>query len=172
SVFERDYFTDQASRHPNSCCTESSDYITQGLPGPAPYLYVSPMTVRPRAGTLTQITSAQLDSPAAAPGVPYQYYVAHQAQERIPPQHFVVRPAGLATERARFYAGAPSRGYLSNFEYFPVQDDLGSTAVLWPGRFPLRETMYLSAGSDLAWATSYIPWARVLNFNGGQSAPA
>ena len=172
SVFERDYFTDQASRHPNSCCTESSDYITQGLPGPAPYLYVSPMTVRPRVGTLTQITSAQLDSPAAAPGVPYQYYVAHQAQERIPPQHFVVRPAGLATERARFYAGAPSRGYLSNFEYFPVQDDLGSTAVLWPGRFPLRETMYLSAGSDLAWATSYIPWARVLNFNGGQSAPA
>ena len=170
SIFERDYLTDRAPRDPNSCCTEGSDYITQTLRGPAPYLYVSPMTVRPRVGTLTQITSAQLDSPSAARGIPYQYYVAYQAQGRIPAQRFVVRPAGLATERAGFYAAAASRGYLSNFESFPVQDGF-STAVLWPGRFPLRMTMYLSAARGLSWATSYIPWARVLNFNGGQAAP-
>ena len=170
SIFERDYLTDRAPRDPNSCCTESDDYITQGLRGPAPYLYVSPMAIRPRVGTLAQITSAQLDSPSAARGVPYQYYVAYQAQGRIPAQRFVVRPAGLATERAGFYAAAASRGYLSNFESFPVQDG-ASTAVLWPGRFPLRLTMYLSAARGLSWATSYIPWARVLNFNGGQAAP-
>ena len=120
----RDYLTDRAPRDPNSCCTESDDYITQGLRGPAPYLYVSPMAIRPRVGTLTQITSAQLDSPSAAPGIPYQYYVAYQAQGRIPAQRFVVRPADLATERAGFYAATPSRGYLSNFESFPIQDGL------------------------------------------------
>ena len=169
SIFERIYLTDRA---PGGCCSESDSYIAQGLRGPAPYLYVSPMTARPRVGTLTQITSAQLDSPAAAPGVPYQYYVAHQAQGQIPAQRFVVHPARLATERAGFYAATPSRGYLSNFEAFPIQAYLGSSAVLWPGRFPLRETMYLSAAPGLSWATWYIPWARVLNFNGGQLGPA
>jgi hypothetical protein len=170
SIFERDYLTDRAPRDPNSCCTESDDYITQGLRGPAPYLYVSPMAIRPRVGTLAQITSAQLDSPSAAHGIPYQYYVAYQARGRIPAQRFVVRPADLATERAGFYAAAASRGYLSNFESLPVQDGF-STAVLWPGRFPLRLTMYLSAARRLSWTTIYTPWARVLNFIGGQGAP-
>ena len=155
---------------PHGCCAQSDSYITQVLRGPVPYMYVSPMAVRPRAGTLTEVTSAQLDSPPRARGVPYQYYLAYDARGRIPGQRFVARPARLATEHARFYAAAPSRGYLENFQDFPAQDFF-ETAVLWPARFPLRETMYLSAGDGLSWTTGYIPWASVLTFNGGQAAP-
>ncbi|HEX3492252.1 MAG TPA: hypothetical protein VHU92_23095 [Streptosporangiaceae bacterium] len=154
---------------PHGCCAESDSYITQVLRGPVPQMYVSPMTVRPRVGTLTQVTSAQLDSPSGARGVPYQYYLAYDARGRIPAQRFVVHPARLATEHARFYAATPSRGYLENYEDFPAQDYF-ETAVLWPGRFPLALTMYQSAGEGLSWTDSYIPWAKVLTFNGGQAA--
>jgi hypothetical protein len=155
---------------PDGCCAQSDSYISQGLHGPAPFMYVSPMAVRPRVGTLTEVTSAQLDSPPRARGVPYQYYLVYQAKGRVPAQRFVVHAARLATERARFYAAKPSSGYLMNFEDFPAQDYLES-AVLWSAHFPLRLTMYLSAGSGLSWTTSFIPWAKVLTFNGGQAAP-
>jgi hypothetical protein len=167
SIVRLVYLTDHA---PDGCCAASYSYITQVLHGPVPYMYVSPMRVRPRVGTLTQVTSAQLDSPSGARGVPYQYYLAYDTRGRIPAQRFVVHPARLATEHARFYAATPSRGYLENFQDFPAQDYFES-AVLWPGRFPLRLTMYQSAGEHLSWTTAYIPWARVLNFNGGQAAP-
>lgn len=166
-IFTLVYLTSHA---PDGCCAQSDSYITQVLRGPVPYLYVSPMAVRPRVGTLTQVTSAQLDSPSGVPGVPYQYYLAYDARGRIPAQRFVVRPARLATEHARFYAAAPSRGYLENFQDFPAQDYF-ETAVLWPGRFPLALTMYQSAGERLSWTTAYIPWGKVLTFNGGQAAP-
>lgn len=155
---------------PHGCCAQSDSFITQVRNGPVPYMYVSPMAVRPRVGTLAQVTSAQLDSPSGARGVPYQYYLAYDARGRIPAQRFVVHPARLATEHARFYAATPSRGYLENFEDFPAQDYF-ETAVLWPGRFPLARTMYQSAGARLSWATAYFPWAKILNFNGGQAAP-
>ena len=166
-IFETDYLTDRA---PHGCCSESDSLISTPGQRPGATLYVSPMPTPARVGRLTQITTAQLDSPSAAPGVPYQYDVAYQSPAgTIQPQHFVVDQARLATERAGFYASKPSTGYLASYEAFPIQRRLGSTAVFPAVRFPERLTMYLTASASLTWSTQYIEWGRGLDFVGGQT---
>jgi hypothetical protein len=165
SIFELDYETYHA---PRGCCSESDSFIN--IPGqrpPGTALYVSPMPAPARVGRLTQVTSAQLDSPSAAPGVPYQYDVAYQSPAgTIQPQHFVVDQARLATEHAGFYASKPSTGYLASYAAFPIERRLGSTAVFPAARFPERLTMYLTANPSLTWSTQYIEWGRGLDFVG------
>ena len=167
SIFELDFLTGKA---PAGCCSASIGIIS--IPGQRPpaLMYVSPMPTAPRVGSLTEVTTAQLDSPSGGPGVPYLYDVAYQAPGTIPPQHFVVNQASLATENARFYAGAPSQGYLANFEAFPIQRALGSTAVLPVMRYPEQLTMYLTAGPSLDWLTQYILSGKDFDFSGGQAA--
>jgi hypothetical protein len=93
-------------------------------------IWVSPMPVAPKAGTLTQITTAQLNSPPNAPGTPYQYDVTYQSLGVIPAQRFAVNQATLATEDSRFYSAIPQIGYMANAAAFSHQ--LGSLAILPP----------------------------------------
>jgi len=96
--------------------------------------------------------------------------MAYQSAGTIPPPRFVMNQASLATENARFYAGASSQGYLANFAAFPIQRELGSTAVLPAMRYPEQLTMYLTAGPSLTWLTQYILSGKDFDFSGGQSA--
>jgi hypothetical protein len=155
---------------PAGCCSSTVSLIA--IPGQQPpgLIYVSPMPAAPRVGSLIEVTSAQLDSPPGAGGLPYLYDVAYQSLGTVPPQRFVVNQARLATENARFYAGAPSNGYLANFEAFPIQRALGSTAVLPAMRYPDQLIMYLTAARSLTWTTQYILSGKDFDFSGGQSA--
>lgn len=167
SVLDLHFLTGTA---PAGCCASSVGFIS--IPGQQPpgLMYVSPMPTAPRVGSLIETVTAQLDSPSGGSGVPYLYDVAYQSPGTIPPQRYVVGQASLATENARFYAGAPSQGYLANFEAFPIQRELGSTAVLPAMRYPEQLTMYLTAGPSLTWTTQYILSGKDFDFSGGQSA--
>jgi hypothetical protein len=115
-------------------------------------LYVSPTRAAPATGTLTDITSGQLSSPPAAPGIPYLYDLAYQSHGTIPDQRFVAHQASLATEDARFYSAAPSTGLLARIPVFPIESLLGTPGGgAFPARFPARQTVYLSASPSLLW---------------------
>ena len=167
SVLDLHFLTDTA---PTGCCSFSVGFIS--IPGQQPpaLMYVSPMLTAPSVGSLIETITAQLDSPSGGAGLPYLYDVAYQSLGTIPSERYVVNQASLATENARFYAGAPSLGYLANFEAFPIQRELGSTAVLPAMRYPEQLTMYLSAGQSLTWNTQYILSGKDFDFSGGQSA--
>jgi hypothetical protein len=160
--FELDLLTDKA---PRGCCSLSMTFYSIPGQGSGP-IWVSPVPVAPKAGTLTQITTAQLNSPPKAPGTPYQYDVTYQSPGVIPAQRFAVNQATLATEDSRFYSAIPQTGYMANVAAFSRQ--LGSLAILPHTQYPLHLTMYLTAGPGLTWETDYILWGRVLDFAGGQ----
>ena len=167
SVLDLHFLTGTA---PTGCCSSSVGFIS--IPGQQPpaLMYVSPMPTAPRVGSLIETITAQLDALSGGSGVPYLYDVAYQSLGTNPSEHYVVNQASLATENARFYAGAPSQGYLANFEAFPIQRELGSTAVLPAIRYPEQLTMYLTAGPSLTWNTQYILSGKDFDFSGGQSA--
>ena len=167
SVLDLHFLTGTA---PAGCCSSSVGFIS--IPGQQPpaLMYVSPMLTAPRVGSLIETITAQLDSPSGGAGLPYLYDVAYQSLGTIPAERYVVNQASLATENARFYAGAPSQGYLANFEAFPIQRELGSTAVLPAMRYPEQLTMYLTPGPSLTWNTQYILSGKDFDFSGGQSA--
>lgn len=67
-------------------------------------LWVSPGTSTRLTGALHTVTDAELTSPPHYRGTPYEYDLAYTAPDGvIPPLRYVVRPATLATEDARYY---------------------------------------------------------------------
>lgn len=160
--FELDLLTGKA---PHGCCSLGMTFYSIPGQGSGP-IWVSPMPVAPKAGTLTQITTAQLNSPPKAPRTPYQYDVTYQSPEVVPAQRFAVNQATLATENSRFYSAIPQTGYMANISAFSHQ--LGSLAILPRTQYPLHLTMYLTAHPRLTWDTDYILWGRALDFVGGQ----
>ena len=123
---------------------------------PAPGLYVTPVSTAPTVGTLDTIATGRLDSPPGAPGVPYQYDLAFQRHGAIGAQRYVVRPASLATESARFYSAVPSKGYQGRAGVFPIQGRVcGYGEVEVAMKLPARQTAYLSAAPSLAWFENY-----------------
>ena len=119
-------------------------------------LWVSPVSHRPGYGTLRAFTSAQLTSPAGqAPGYSYTLDFAGPPGT-IPSQHFVVRPAGLATISERYLQDVRSRGAWETLGGAPYQirtSFIGGLAV--PVRLPRRQTHYLSASPAMLWQTTY-----------------
>jgi hypothetical protein len=115
-IFELDLLTDQA---PHGCCSLNMDIYSIPGQGQGP-IWVSPMPAAPKVGSLTQVTTAQLNSPPKAPGTPYQYDVTYQSPGVIPAQRFAVNQATLATEDSRFYSAIPQTGYMANFAVFPI----------------------------------------------------
>jgi hypothetical protein len=118
-------------------------------------MYVSPTTRRPTVGSLHEYNFEQLRSPAAASGVPYQYNVAFAWSGLIPPQRYVVRPAGLATVHARYYSDVNTTGSQSRFGLFPVQWPGLPGFALNPLGVPRRQTEYLTGNAAVLWSDSY-----------------
>ena len=131
-------------------------------------LWVSPTTTKPTVGTLRSVTSAQLTSPAKAAGPPYAYNLDFQGPDGIiPPQHFVVSPASLATVSEHYFQDVPSFGAWSTLGGFPAQLQGILFGLFLPLRLPGLQTQYMSGGPSLLWLSTYVESNRF--FTGGQS---
>ncbi len=113
-------------------------------------LYVNPTSRRPTIGKLAALTSWVRLSPPGVKGTPYRYYLERLDNGRIRRnQHYVVRPASLATVRARFYSDIPGTGFTtvtgvpSSLAKESMAFDLGAYPVSLPG----RQTQYFTAGT-------------------------
>jgi len=118
-------------------------------------IWVNPTRVAPSVGRLREYSSQQLVSPPGTRGVPYAYYLSFRGPEGIiPPQHFTIRPAGLATVHDRFFQGAPATAALERFSLFPAQVHETLLVDSLTFRVPRRQTEYLTANPAILWTDS------------------
>jgi hypothetical protein len=135
-------------------------------------LWVSPTTRKPTVGTLRSWASEQLTSRPKAKGIPYAYYLDYAGPDGTIPaqQHYVVRPASLATIDERYYQDVRTEGAWIDFGGFAQQIEGVAFGEYFPLRLPGQQIQYFSAGPKLFWNTqyaefnpeNYFPW-------GGQS---
>jgi hypothetical protein len=150
-----------------------------GETDPAPPMWVNPTQASPTIGALTSQTEGWLFPPKGTPHPSYEYDLAFQAHGTIPAQRYVINQASLATEHARFYEDASSRGLEGRTPVFPVENrtenlQTGGVTSITPFdvvKMPTARTVYVSTGAGLSWAEGMYPsvwWAGY----GGQQASA
>jgi hypothetical protein len=117
-------------------------------------IWISPVSTPVSTGTLRTVAAAGL---ASRPGIPAPYIydlVFSSAGGVIPAEHWVVRPAQLATVTARYYQAVPSSGLLYLRGLLPFQ-----AGIIFGGEFPLRlpsrVTEYVTGGSPIVWFDEY-----------------
>ena len=111
----------------------------------------------PTAGSLDTATSTTLISPRGS-GTPYAYALDFPAPPGIiPSQHFVVRPADLATVHERYYQDSTQRGGWLTFGGTARQSrTVGFSGSSTPLRhLPGQQTLYLTAHPATLWQTNY-----------------
>jgi hypothetical protein len=121
-------------------------------------LWVSPTTAKPATGSLQTYTFGQLISPPGQAGVPYAYNVNLPGPPGIiPPQHFVVSPASLATVSNRYFQERPTTGTWETQGGTPRQIRMTGLSLIVPhlATLPGRQTLYDSASPATAWSTNY-----------------
>lgn len=118
-------------------------------------LWVSPVSRPPTVGTLQAYTSGQLISPRG-PGIPYTYNLDFVAPPgTIPSQHFVARPADLATVQEHYFQDVPSDGFWATVGGTHAQFlSVGVAGNFFPIRLPARQVQYLSASPPMIWSTA------------------
>jgi hypothetical protein len=132
--------------------------------------FVSPTTRRPTVGKLAVFTLVQLQSPAKAAGIPYQYNVGYgDTSGLIPPQHHVVHQASLATVTARYYSDVAGTGGLYRTGLFRAEGG-GFAVAINRISVPMVETEYTSGNPAILWFDSYSQSYQ--NLAGGQSDDA
>jgi hypothetical protein len=120
-------------------------------------LYVSPTAAKPTVGGLRTYTTATLTNPPKAKGTPYFYNLDFQGPRGIiPPQHYVVTSADLATVNEVFYQDVRSVGGWNTFGGFAGQLAGGLNAEVLPFRLPAQQVQYFSAGQGIAWQFQYV----------------
>jgi hypothetical protein len=119
-------------------------------------MWLNQVSRPPTAGYLDAATATAVISPAGA-GTPYVYALDFPAPPgTIPSQHFVVRPAGLATVHERYHQDpAQEGGWLSFGGTARQYRTLGIAGSSTPLRLPGRQTLYLTAHPAMIWQTSY-----------------
>jgi hypothetical protein len=134
-------------------------------------IWVSPTSHRPTVGALQAITASQLDSPAKAPGTPYEYGLAYlDTSGLIPSQRHVVRTATLAHVDARYYQATPSRvQQFMTVGTKQTDDILGYYGLGVIFRAPRRMTEYLAANRSLIWSDQYFQQDAYIIGSGGQT---
>ena len=121
------------------------------------HTWVNPTKHTALTGSLHVYTDAQLSSPAHAAGTPYEYDLAYAAPAGvIPPLRFVVRQASLATEAARYYQPARSRGGWSAPGLFLSQFRSGFIVELGVRvGLPREAIQYYTTNPSLLWFDNY-----------------
>jgi hypothetical protein len=121
-------------------------------------LFVSPTTAKPTAGALRTYTTATLTAPPKTKGIPYYYELDFPAPDGIiPQQHYVVRPADIATIHEVFYQDVKSAGGWLADGLTAFQLATGPSGEVLPFGLPGRQVQYFSAGPDIAWQFTYLP---------------
>ena len=132
-------------------------------------VWVSPVRRPPSFGALQAYTGGELTSPPG-PGTPYAYALDFAAPRGIiPAQHFVARPASLATVRENYFQDVPGTGHWITAGGTPAQWAMGGgpLAFALPMQVPGRQVQYLSAGPRMLWQTE----TAGPDFLGGQAGP-
>jgi hypothetical protein len=134
-------------------------------------LWVSPTTRKPTVGTLRSFASEQLTSPEKFSGIPYVYNLDYAGPDgTIPAQHYVVRPASLATINERYYQDIWTAGAYVDLGGFASQLEGIVFGQYFTVNLPGQQIQYFSAGPALAWNSSYAEFNPVFYFPwGGQS---
>lgn len=134
--------------------------------------WVSPTSRKPTVGTLQTFTSAQLTSPGGAGRVPYAYNLDLAGPAGlIPAQHFVVRPASLATISERYYQDMPSAGAWTTIGTTAAQFDGAALFVFHPLKLPGRQIQYMTGNPAVLWYSEYWEFQTTSNFFAGQTDP-
>jgi hypothetical protein len=134
--------------------------------------WVSPTSRKPTVGTLRTFTSAELTSPGGAGGVPYAYNLDLAGPAGlIPAQHFVVRPASLATISERYYQDMPSAGAWTTIGTTAAQFDGASLFVFHPLQLPGRQIQYMTGNPAIIWYSEYWEFQTTSDFFAGQTDP-
>jgi hypothetical protein len=122
--------------------------------------WVSPMTDKPRVGTLQAYAAAALGSPSTVKGTPYDYNLVYaDAPGVIPAQHYQAQASSLAAVTERYYQDVtPATGFLEAAADFQDQ----GTGWFWPVTVPGTQVQYFSTASNLAWLGEY--WYYVGSF--------
>ena len=129
-------------------------------------LWVSRVRRPPSSGTLQTYTGGQLSS-RPGPGTPYGYALDFAAPRgTIPAQHYVARPADLATVRENYFQDVPGAGGWVTFGGTLAELAAGgSFGVVLPVRMPGHQIQYLSARPRTLWQTE----TAGPDFSGGQA---
>jgi hypothetical protein len=143
-----------APHAPANLLSPKVDSLAQGVVGGS--LWINPVSLAPSYGTLRVFTSAQLTSPTGQV-TPYAYTLDFaNPPGTIPAQHFVARPANLATipedfvQDVRAVAGWQTSG---GTPYQIKTSSIGGATI--PLRLPTRQVQYVSASPPMLWQTSY-----------------
>jgi len=135
-------------------------------------IWINPTSQRPTDGGLRVFTTVQRSSPRR-PGIPYGYFLNFAGPPGIiPPQHFTVRPADLATLPERYFQDVRSVGGWLDFGGTPYQIRTSFIGgLILPVRLPGRMTQYLSATPRQLWQSFYDEYNvfRIGTTSGGQT---
>jgi hypothetical protein len=133
--------------------------------------WVSPTSRKPTVGTLQTFTSAELTSPRGG-GVPYAYNLDLAGPDGlIPAQHFVVRPASLATISERYYKDMPSAGAWTTIGATAAQSDGSALFVFHPLKLPGQQIQYMTGNPAVLWYSEYWEFQTTSDFFAGQTDP-
>jgi hypothetical protein len=133
--------------------------------------WVSPTSRKPTVGSLQTFTSAVLTSPGGA-GVPYAYNLDLAGPAGlIPVQHFVVRPASLATISEHYYQDMPSAGAWTTIGTTATQFDDTALFLFDPLKLPGRQIQYMNGNPAVLWYSEYWEFQTTSNFFAGQIDP-
>jgi hypothetical protein len=117
-------------------------------------IWVSPTSRRTTVGWLRADASQELTSAHA--GAPYAYALSYAGPRGIiPPQRYVIRPAGLTTIRESYYQDATSPGYWTVYGSFPRTFNGYVEPYIYPGALPARRTVYVGGSPSADWASYY-----------------
>jgi hypothetical protein len=134
--------------------------------------WVSPTSRKTTVGSLQTFTSAQLTSPGGAGGVPYAYNLELAGPAGlIPAQHFVVRPASLATISERYYQDMPSAGAWTTIGTTAAQSNGSALFVFHPLKLPGRQIQYMTGNPAVLWYGEYWEFQTTSDFFAGQTDP-
>jgi hypothetical protein len=121
-------------------------------------VWVSPMTDKPRAGTLQAYAAAELTAPSPAAGPPYGYDLFYSDEPGIvPPQRYQVQPSSLAAVTEKYYQDVlPAAGTWQVAGVFGEQGQIDQ-GMFWDAPVSPAGTMvqYFSTAAHLAWDIDY-----------------
>lgn len=116
-------------------------------------LWISPLRTKHTIGTLISTTETTRSSPSAG-GASYYYLLDYVSPpDVIPPQHFLVNPASLATVHQRFFSTARQQisWEVAGGDQEQIHDPFTILGVSGRRTIPGTQTLYFTGGTEFAW---------------------
>lgn len=156
-----------ATPHPAAAWATNFWVLRSGRSGPATLagwanvgspMWVSPSSRIPTVGGLSAFASQELASPASAKPA-YRYVLNYRDPAGvISKQHYLARPADLATVHENYYLAQPDSGYLAFYGSLPDSFQGYVEPALVKVSLPTRLTAYFGGNMPrMTWASYVMP---------------